>query len=172
MVLACALTALAGSCAKPEAPAPPPQGPRLVGRVASVSADQRFLLVECYGTWLEPEGSILTSRGDEGRTANLKVTGEILGRFAATDIESGMVKIGDAVYSRHKPKPKPAPETGPTPNPAGGNANPPSSDPAVVPPNPDPATSETMIAPPDPPENPPIPSVTSESEMPENPKDP
>jgi hypothetical protein len=89
--------------------------PELVGRIASIPADKRFVLIQSYGTWKIEPGTVLTTRGPEERSANLLVTGESLGQFAAADLQSGTVDIGDAVYSRHSPKPKdhpqePAPE--------------------------------------------------------------
>ena len=68
-------------------------------------ADKRFVLIQSYGTWKIEAGTILTSRGAEDRTANLLVTGESLSQFAAADLQSGRVEVGDAVYSRHAPKP-------------------------------------------------------------------
>ena len=49
-------------------------------------------------------GTILTTRGENDRTANLLVTGESLGQFAAADLKSGALEVGDAVYSRHVPQ--------------------------------------------------------------------
>lgn len=83
----------------------PTEGPELVGRIASIPADKRFVLIQSYGSWKIETGTILTTRGLDERTANLLVTGEALGQFAAADIQSGSVEIGDAVYSRHVPKP-------------------------------------------------------------------
>jgi hypothetical protein len=95
---------------KPDEPEkkPAPEAPRLVGRIASVPADKRFVLIQSYGTWNAETGTILTTRGPDERTANLLVTGESLGHFAAADLQSGAVEVGDAVYSRHLPK---SPET-------------------------------------------------------------
>lgn len=81
------------------------QAPKLVGRIASIPADKKFALIQSYEAWKVETGSILTTRGSDGRTANLRVTGESMGQFAAADIQSGAVEIGDAVYSRHIPKP-------------------------------------------------------------------
>jgi hypothetical protein len=92
----------------------PAKGPELVGRIASVSPDRRFVLIQSYGPWEREAGAILTARGEDDRVANLLVTGESMGRFAAADIQSGTVATGDAVYSLHTPKP---PET--TVDPAG-----------------------------------------------------
>lgn len=93
-----------------------PNAPKLVGRIASIPADKRFVLIQSYEAWTVETGAILTTRGLEDRTANLRVTGEKLGQFAAADLQSGTVEVGDAVYSRHVPKP---PETTPeeTPSP-------------------------------------------------------
>jgi hypothetical protein len=83
---------------------PAAEGPELVGRIASIPADKRFVLIQRYGSWNIEAGTILTTRGLEERTANLLVTGEKLGQFAAADIQSGIVEIGDAVYSQHVPQ--------------------------------------------------------------------
>lgn len=90
---------------------PPPrvEGPKLVGRIASVPADRRFVLIQSYGPWQIETGRILTTRGLDNRTANLRTTGEKLGEFAAADLQSGTVEVGDAVYSQHVPKPVEAP---------------------------------------------------------------
>lgn len=101
------------SCADPKSPttepaaktAKKPEAPKLVGRVASIPADKRFVLIQSYGKWDVETGAILTTRGPEDRSANLLATGESLGEFAAADLQSGLVEVGDAVYSRHVPKP-------------------------------------------------------------------
>lgn len=95
--------------------APPPdkptlETPRLIGRIASVPADKRFVLIQSYGAWNVEVGTILTTRGPDQRSANLVTTGESLGQFAAADVQIGLVQVGDAVYSRHAPK---APPTAP-----------------------------------------------------------
>jgi hypothetical protein len=97
---------------KPKDESPTAHAPRLVGRIASIPPDKRFVLIQSYGTWKIGQGELLTTRGPEERSANLLVTGESLGQFAAADLQSGTVEIGDAVYSRHVPKPpEPAPST-------------------------------------------------------------
>lgn len=88
-----------------EKPKPAAAGPQLVGRVASIPADRRFVLIQSYGKWTIESGKILTTRGPEARTANLRTTGETLGEFAAADLQSGLVEVGDAVYSQHVAKP-------------------------------------------------------------------
>ncbi|MEK6230972.1 MAG: hypothetical protein N2A42_03915 [Luteolibacter sp.] len=86
--------------------------PRLVGRVASIPADRKFVLIQSYGTWNIATGAILTTQGPEGRAANLRATGEKLGQFAAADIQSGTLEIGDGVYSTvSRPEPDSEPET-------------------------------------------------------------
>ncbi len=102
--------------AKPAEPAPSPvaEAPQLIGRIASIPADQRFVLIQTYGRHPIKTGSILTTRGPENRNANLLATGETLGQFTAADLQSGSVKIGDAVYSQPSPKAaEPAPEEKP-----------------------------------------------------------
>lgn len=83
--------------------------PKLVGRVASIPSDKRFVLIESYGKWEVAAGSLLTSRGADERTANLLVTGEALGQYAAADFQGGDVQVGDAVYSRETKKTVAAP---------------------------------------------------------------
>ena len=73
--------------------------PELVGRVASIPSSREFVLIQSYGTWKIETGAILTTVGPEGRAANLRVTGEKLGQFAAADIQSGKLEIGDGVYT-------------------------------------------------------------------------
>jgi hypothetical protein len=84
---------------------PTTEGPQLVGRIASIPADKRFVLIQSYGKWNIAAGALLTTRGPEERTANLLATGESLGEFAAADLQSGFLEVGDAVYSRHVPRP-------------------------------------------------------------------
>ena len=63
-------------------------------------AEGDFVLIESYGPWRVPEGGLLSAAGADGRTANLVVTGEKLGRHAAADLRSGVAKVGDSVYYR------------------------------------------------------------------------
>ncbi len=101
------LTLLFTACAdtKPKKPeAKKIEGPKLVGKVASISPDKRFVLVQSYGKWDSAAGRILTTRGADNRSANLRVTGEKLGEFAAADIQSGLVETGDSAYSQHDPQ--------------------------------------------------------------------
>lgn len=105
------ITLLSCSCAtdtgdkKEEEKKPVPQGPKLVGRIASIQQDKKFVLIQSYGKWQVAADSILTTRGPNERTANLRATGEKLGEFAAADLQAGTVEPGDAVYSQHTPKP-------------------------------------------------------------------
>jgi hypothetical protein len=91
--------------AKPEPAKTVEEGPKLVGRVASIPADRRFVLIQSYGKWTIESGRILTTCGPDDRAANLRTTGETLGEFAAADLQSGTVEVGDAVYSQHIAKP-------------------------------------------------------------------
>jgi hypothetical protein len=119
----------------------PDSKPRLVGRVASIPADRHFVLIQSYGTWTVATGSILTTQGPEGRTANLLATGEKLGQYAAADVRSGTLEIGDGVYTIAKtPEAKetetePAPELkpeAPAKKTADGSSNPSVSEPAAA----------------------------------------
>ena len=85
--------------------------PRLVGRVASIPTDRTFVLIQSYGTWTVETGSILTTQGPEGRTANLLATGEKLGQYAAADIRTGVLEVGDGVYTIAKAPTAREPET-------------------------------------------------------------
>lgn len=94
------------SCAKepeedPKKGAEKPK-PELVGRIASIPAGREFVLIQAYGKWIVETGSILTTVGPDGRAANLLVTGEKLGQFAAADIQSGILEVGDGVYKLPK----------------------------------------------------------------------
>jgi hypothetical protein len=109
------------SCADKPTPTPPPtekkdEDSRLIGRIASIQRLDNFVLIQSYGTWKIETGTILATVGPDDRVANLKVTGEKIGQFAAADIQSGTLEIGDSVYttltseSIDKEK-EPAPET-------------------------------------------------------------
>ena len=78
-------------------PEPPVATATLVGRVASIQPDRRFVLVQSYGKWQVATGSILITSGPDARSANLLATGESLDQFAAADLQSGTVEVGDAV---------------------------------------------------------------------------
>lgn len=103
---------------KPSAP-----GPELVGRVATVPADKRFVLIQSYGPWKVETGSVLTTRGPDERAANLRATGETLGEFAAADLQSGSIQVGDAVYRQPVIKPSETATTAEAP-PNQGTASP------------------------------------------------
>ena len=119
-VLSCATNPSKGlDPSKQEAEKSTVKGPEIVGRIASVPADRRFVLIQSYGKWEGESGQILTTRGPENRTANLKVTGEKLGEFAAADLQSGTVEVGDAVYFQHVLKPVTAPTPPEPPLPQG-----------------------------------------------------
>ena len=104
---------------KEEAKKPVIEAPKLVGRIASIPADKRFVLIQSYGKWVVESGRILTTRGPDERTANLRITGETLGEFTAADLQSGSVGVGDAVYSQHVVKPEPLLTSPEVPQPQG-----------------------------------------------------
>lgn len=108
---------------KKSKPDPPPPQPTLVGRIASIPSERRFVLIQSYGKWTVPTGSVLISSGLDARSANLLATGESLGQFAAADIQSGSVEVGDAVLlpppiSKKIPPIPPDPPPTQPPNPA------------------------------------------------------
>lgn len=104
------------------------KAPQLIGRVSSVPADKRFVLIQSYGAAKFETGAILTTRGPDDRNGNLKVTGERMGQFVAADVQSGAPAVGDGVYSHHVPQPKaaspqPPASTAPAVNPAAAPEN-------------------------------------------------
>ncbi|WAC17949.1 hypothetical protein OVA24_11945 [Luteolibacter sp. SL250] len=118
VLLAPIFCALLPSCATDEEPIPVTKSgevmrPRLVGRVASVPSDKRFILIQSYGDWKVAAGTVLIAHGADGRTANLLATGEVMGQYAAADVQSGEVQRGDSVYSRELTK-SVAPDAAPT----------------------------------------------------------
>lgn len=102
-LLAATTAALLSACSlfhsKPEKKEEKPKEPttKLVGRVASISGDKKFVLIQSYGNWEVPAGAILTTRAGENRVSNLRCSGEKLGQFAAADIQGGMPDVGDGV---------------------------------------------------------------------------
>jgi hypothetical protein len=104
-LLVCGCASTKPEKTKSEETKPIVEGPKLVGRIATIPADKRFVLIQSYGKWEMESGKILTTRGTDDRTANLRTTGETLGEFAAADLQSGEVEVGDAVYSQHVVKP-------------------------------------------------------------------
>ncbi|MBC7980596.1 MAG: hypothetical protein H7Y36_08555 [Armatimonadetes bacterium] len=93
------LASCASDMAAVNAPEKTPEKPRIVGRIASIPADRKFVLIQSYGDWKIETGAVLTTQGPEGRAANLRATGEKLGQYAAADIQSGTLELGDGVYA-------------------------------------------------------------------------
>ena len=96
VVISCGTSA--SSKPKDNVTKPAVEGPKLIGRIASIPADKRFVLIQSYGASKIEIGQILTTRGPEDRTANLRTTGESIGEFSAADLQAGSVEVGDAVY--------------------------------------------------------------------------
>ena len=97
--------------ARKEEKKPAVAAPQLVGRIATVPPDKRFVLIQSYGPWKVESGSVLTTRGADNRAANLRTTGETMGDFAAADFQSGNLQVGDAVYFQSFAKPQIEPTT-------------------------------------------------------------
>ncbi|MFD0895931.1 hypothetical protein KBB96_08295 [Luteolibacter ambystomatis] len=120
LLLATAATLLPGCSLFHEKPKkeekPKEPATKLVGRVASISGDKKFVLIQSYGNWEVPTGAILATRAGENRVSNLRCSGEKLGQFAAADIQGGMPEVGDGVLytppveetTPVKPVPEPA----------------------------------------------------------------
>ena len=102
LALLCLFILLPACAKKPEEKPTEKQetsAPKLVGRVASIPADRKFVLIQAYGKWMVETGAVLTTQGPGERTANLRATGEKLGQYAAADIQSGTLEVGDGVYT-------------------------------------------------------------------------
>lgn len=76
----------------------PAKKAELIGRISSISPDGAFVLIQRYQSFTAAIGSVLTTRGENDRSANLLFTGESLGSYAAADLQSGMPHVGDAVF--------------------------------------------------------------------------
>ncbi|MGC4015321.1 MAG: hypothetical protein QM755_12510 [Luteolibacter sp.] len=95
---------------------------KLVGRIASISGDKKFVLIQSYGSWEVPTGAILLTRAGENRVSNLRSSGEKLGQFTAADIQFGMPEVGDGVL--YTPPPPETTPTKTTPEPSGDKKKP------------------------------------------------
>lgn len=99
------LALLLASCATKKEPekddSEPLKGPerRIVGRIASVSRAGQFVLIQRLGTGTLPGNMVYQSRGPDGRTASLKLSGERVRDFYAADLRSGTAQKGDAVVA-------------------------------------------------------------------------
>lgn len=118
-VLGCLLAGCAAKTEEEEEETTPQGRVEIVGRVASMPPGRNFVLIQSFGDWRVPEGTILTTRGADERSASLVVTGERLGQFAAADIRAGEVQVGDAVLrlpAVPPPTPEPDPAAAPEPS--------------------------------------------------------
>ncbi|HEX5791512.1 MAG TPA: hypothetical protein VFY13_10165 [Luteolibacter sp.] len=116
MAAACAPTATTPPTEVKKEEAPPQATHEWIGSISSVDRQQGFVLIRSQLSLTLPAGTVLTSSSPEGaepRRANLLLTGEALGNFAAADIQSGAVEIGDGVY---RLKLREAPVNGPENN--------------------------------------------------------
>ena len=75
----------------------------IVGRIASVSRRGKFVLIQKLGTGTLPKGVIYQSRGPDGRTASLRLSGERIRDFFAADLLSGKTGKGNAVIAYQYP---------------------------------------------------------------------
>lgn len=95
--------------ATPEETEKPAPKAELIGRISSISPNSRFVLIQRYQSFTASIGTVLTTRGDNDRSANLLFTGESLGAYAAADIQSGSPQVGDAVFLPAPVEAKPEP---------------------------------------------------------------
>ena len=74
---------------------------RVVGEIASVHPNEKFVLIKRYfqgGGF--GEGTLIASVSPGGVTSSLVLTGETLGRYHAADIQEGGPSNGDVVVVR------------------------------------------------------------------------
>ena len=74
---------------------------RVVGEIASVHPNEKFVLIKRYfqgGGF--GEGTLIASVSPGGVTSSLLLTGETLGRYHAADIQEGSPSNGDVVVVR------------------------------------------------------------------------
>ena len=74
---------------------------RVVGEIASVHPNEKFVLIKRYfqgGGF--GEGTLIASVSPGGVTSSLVLTGETLGRYHAADIQEGTPSNGDVVVVR------------------------------------------------------------------------
>ena len=82
---------------------PPPL--RVVGEIASVHPAENFVLIKRYlqAGGFGP-GTLIASISPQGQACSLILTGEILGRYYAADIQDGKPRRGDMVVARDLPE--------------------------------------------------------------------
>ena len=89
------------SCApkkRPEAPAPAAIAPRVVGEIAVVDEEKRFVLIDLESHLYVPApGTALRAINAKGETAHLKASPEQKRPFVAADIVDGDPAVGDEV---------------------------------------------------------------------------
>ena len=82
-----------------------PASLRIVGEIASVHVEERFVLIKRY---VQSGGfgqeTLIASVSAEGVTCSLVLTGERLGRYYAADIREGNPSKGDVVVVRQLPE--------------------------------------------------------------------
>lgn len=84
---------------------------RLVGEIASVHAEEGFVLIRRHAQGRIEAGGLLSTLSPAGGTASLRFTGEMLGRYYAADLQDGSPKVGDLVIARSLPEGSEAPST-------------------------------------------------------------
>ena len=109
--MAVLFTACFGFGAKDQAPKPnivrfprenasdgTPKEPRLIGRIAMVNEESRFVLITC-DAWRPPqEGTALKAMRSDTETGVLNVNAERRGAYVTADIVTGTPARGDQVF--------------------------------------------------------------------------
>jgi hypothetical protein len=75
-----------------------PRAPKLAGRIAMVSSDAKFVLIESDAWSIPPEGTALKCLRYGAETAVLTISKERRGNYIAADIVKGAPQRGDEVY--------------------------------------------------------------------------
>lgn len=79
---------------------PPRYLESLVGKVTSYEADTKIIIIQTLGSFKNKADDVVFSRGKEGRTGNLHLTGQGNQFFRAAELRSGDVEVGDAIFWR------------------------------------------------------------------------
>lgn len=86
------------STARPTAASAAPSAPTVVGEIAVVDEEQRFVLVDLDSNLYVPSaGTALRATNASGQTAHLKASPEQKRPFIAADIVDGDPAVGDQV---------------------------------------------------------------------------
>jgi hypothetical protein len=84
--------------ARPAAATPAPTGPKVVGEVAVVDEEKKFVLIDLdFNLYVPSPGTALRTTNAAGETAHLQASPEQKRPFVAADIVDGDPAVGDQV---------------------------------------------------------------------------